>query len=55
MPNNPEPPNPGSDAAVSLGCICPVMDNNRGLYVPWPGGFWVNEGCPLHAPERPDE
>lgn len=38
-------PNPGSDAARALGCICPVMDNGRG-----DGAFWSNGDCPLHDP-----
>lgn len=43
-------PNPGSEAAVSLGCTCPAIDNGHGL-----GSghgdkqFWITEGCPLHA------
>lgn len=45
-----EVPNPGSNAARDLGCICPVMDNNRGLYLPWQGGWLILEGCPLHDP-----
>lgn len=43
-----EMPNPGSDKALLMGCTCPVMDNNRGLHTPWPGDWWVTEGCPLH-------
>lgn len=46
-------PNPGSDAAIELGCYCPVMDNNHGKYPPWPGDYWVAQGCPVHAPEAP--
>lgn len=49
-------PNPGSDAAVKLGCSCPRMDNGRGN--PEIGrirGFIVVVGCPLHSPKaRPD-
>lgn len=52
-----EVPNPGSDEALALGCICPVLDNahGRGAY----GGyiydavgqpfFWTNAHCPLHG------
>ena len=43
-------PNPGSDEAVSRGCTCPVGDNARGRGLPG-GTFWINEGCPLHAPQ----
>lgn len=45
-----KPPNPGSDAAVADGCLCPVMDNCRGAGA-YGGGetFWVNQNCPLHA------
>jgi hypothetical protein len=46
---NPQPPNPGSAEAKDMGCLCPVLDNNHGAYPPWAdGGWWVNEGCPLH-------
>lgn len=44
----PELPNPGSKGAVALGCICAVMDNNRGLYPPRPpDGWWITVGCPV--------
>lgn len=43
-------PNPGSEAARDLGCICAVMDNNHGKYLPWTGGWWITQGCPIHAP-----
>lgn len=48
-------PNPGSDAAVQAGCLCPVMDNNRGVRAPFPAtkeraaGWWMSAGCPLHG------
>ena len=50
-------PNPGSDEAGALGCLCPVIDNahGRGAY----GGgvigedgqplFWRRDDCPLHG------
>jgi hypothetical protein len=46
-------PNPGSEGAVMRGCTCPVLDNRRGKGLPMHGGtrcFWINEGCPVHAP-----
>ena len=44
------PPNPGSDAAVELGCTCPVLDNGRGAgYMGREGVFWIHGGCPLHG------
>jgi len=50
-------PNPGSDEAQQLGCFCAVFDNNHGKYPPFPPtvdypeeGWWITEGCPLHAP-----
>lgn len=44
-------PNPGSDAAVYQGCICPVLDNNHGKGARNSDGeiFWVNGDCPLHG------
>jgi len=42
-------PNPGSDEALALGCLCPVMDNNHGKYTPWPGDWWVRPDCPVHG------
>lgn len=42
-------PNPGSDAAIAAGCICAVMDNNRGKWAPYPpDGWWITKGCPIH-------
>jgi hypothetical protein len=44
-------PNPGSDGAKALGCICPVMDNNHGKRAPWPpDGWYMREDCPVHFP-----
>jgi hypothetical protein len=51
--------NPGSQAARNAGCICPVLDNNRGKYAPAPpSGWWITANCPVHtipiaAPEKP--
>lgn len=43
-------PNPGSDAALDLGCRCPVLDNNHGRTPPWPpAGWWIAADCTLHA------
>jgi hypothetical protein len=50
-------PNPGSDAAIEQGCICPVMDNWRGSdEIGRIRGFVVVVGCPLHsaAPSKAD-
>lgn len=43
-------PNPGSRAAIKLGCTCPVLDNNYGVGKDFLGkdAFWINSGCPLH-------
>lgn len=46
------PPNPGSDEARRLGCICAVLDNSHGR---GDGPFWITEGCPVHAPHKPDD
>lgn len=43
-------PNPGSDAALKLGCKCPVLDNARGNgYYGVPGRFAINADCPVHG------
>jgi len=52
-------PDPGSDAAIALGCTCPVLDNNHGAGVGctgwliddtgFDGLFWINNACPLHG------
>lgn len=44
-------PRPGSEAAVAIGCTCPVMDNGHGAgYMGNPEVFMMNEGCPVHDP-----
>lgn len=45
------PPNPGSRAAVALGCTCPVMDNSNGAGFSSKGRtcFWIDGGCPVHT------
>lgn len=40
-------PAPGSDAALQLGCTCPVLDNAHGKRAD--GLFWISEDCPLHG------
>lgn len=46
-------PNPGSLEAQKRGCLCPVMDNRRGLgaYMDANGKpvFWQVVSCPLHG------
>jgi hypothetical protein len=41
-------PKPGSDEALALGCICPVVDNDYGR---GRGPFWITDGCPVHDPK----
>lgn len=55
VPGGPEkavpPPNPGSIAAITLGCLCAVIDNHYGREAPYPpDGWWITLGCPVHAP-----
>lgn len=38
---------PGSEAALALGCTCPVLDNHHGHGRP-DGTYWMVEGCPVH-------
>ena len=49
-----EVPNPGSDEAVAMGCICPVMDNcyGRGYLVAGSGSFCIRTNCPIHGRKR---
>jgi uncharacterized radical SAM superfamily Fe-S cluster-containing enzyme len=44
-------PNPGSDEARRLGCLCPIVDNNHGQGMWREGGrqFWINSDCPMHG------
>ena len=43
-------PTPGSDEAIDLGCICPIMDNSYGEgYMGMEGVFVYNAGCSLHG------
>lgn len=49
-------PNPGSDAAVAIGCKCPVMDNGRGRgYMGVAGLFVYSAACPVHAKKEQAE
>lgn len=48
-PVAPAPPDPGSQAAVDLGCRCPVFANRRGLGLEGRDGlFEIVIGCPVH-------
>jgi hypothetical protein len=43
-------PNPGSDAAIKNGCICPVLDNGHGdEELGKIRGFICNMECPIHV------
>lgn len=43
-------PNPGSDAALDAGCLCPVLDNSHGYgYMGQKGVFCINSACPMHG------
>lgn len=50
-------PNPGSAAALALGCTCAVIDNHHGRGAPTRDGpvFWMTEGCPVHSPKHGSE
>ena len=44
--------NPGSAAAKDAGCLCPVIDNNRGMTAPLGKYGWIMVvGCPMHPAE----
>ncbi len=53
-------PNPGSDEAIALSCLCPIIANNHGhqglgregLLL---GGWWITENCPLHDVREKEE
>lgn len=47
-------PNPGSDEAGEMGCICPVLDNGHGNEKLGRSrrGFWIDERCPVHAGDK---
>lgn len=43
-------PPPGSDAAISMGCKCPVVDNSRGRGYMGMAGVYVHSGvCKVHS------
>jgi hypothetical protein len=44
-------PNPGSPAAIKIGCTCPVLDNARGEGID-NGLFWMNRKCPVHGTKQ---
>lgn len=44
-------PNPGSDEAVEMGCICPRMDNGYGKGH-YRGGFAIALDCIVHGTEK---
>ena len=57
--------NPGSEAALALGCTCPVIDNHYGEGMPYDGppdaetykagrAYWISSDCPLHAKTNDD-
>jgi hypothetical protein len=48
----PKKPNPGSEEAKKLGCICPILDNEFGEG--FGGMFYTVEGCPLHWTTKKD-
>ena len=55
MINN--PPKPGSEKAIELGCNCPVIDNHCGTGVPMKNpdtgaielAYWMTADCVLHG------
>lgn len=48
-----ELPDPGSEAAVKMGCRCPVLDNyhGEGMGVDEDGNrlFWYSSDCEIHC------
>ena len=46
----PSVPNPGSPAAIEIGCTCPRIDNEHGRgYMGIPTVFVYSEDCPIHG------
>lgn len=53
MSKSKKKPNPGSPAAIKLGCKCPVMDNGHGKgYMGVEGVFVMSESCPIHGKRK---
>ena len=49
-------PNPGSDEALDLGCICPVLDNGHGKGSMYGKDVFIyTVGCPVHKMLKGDE
>jgi hypothetical protein len=49
------PPNPGTEEAQALGCVCPVIANCYGQGFRQPDGslaFWMTTDCPIHYPKE---
>ncbi len=45
-------PPPGSDDAIKLGCLCPVLDNahGKGAYIiDGEPVYWITAECPVHS------
>ena len=42
-------PNPGSDAAIKMGCTCPFLDKCHGKGGDPFGNFWIDLNCPIHG------
>lgn len=57
MPVDDKVPNPGSEAAVRLGCFCSRMDNCHGKGMDFgdgkPNRFFADKRCPMHAEWEP--
>jgi hypothetical protein len=48
--------NPGSDEAITAGCLCPRIDNGHGKGIGGDGarfGWVIREGCPIHGDLMP--
>lgn len=45
-------PNPGSEEAGRLGCMCPIMDNEYGDYKATGGYWYITKDCPVHDKEK---
>jgi hypothetical protein len=47
------PPHPGSEEALALGCLCPIIDNHwgRGINCNYEM-FVITAECPIHNPKE---